>query len=259
MTKILKVEIKENETIDDLILGDLKIIQKRDGFRFSLDAVLLAHFAHLKKGAQIIDLGTGTGIIPLLLSTREVGLEILGVEIQKAIAEMAQRSIALNALKQIQVINEDFRELGREHFNRYDLVISNPPYLPVAQGKISPKEEIAVARHELKCTLEDLIKAASKFMVDKGRLALIHRAERLAEIISYAKSYNLEPKRLRLIYPYLNQTANLVLVEAIKGGKPGLQVQKPLIVYNEDGSYTQEILEYYLSGVTNDPASISGR
>ncbi|KJS87909.1 MAG: hypothetical protein JM58_02565 [Peptococcaceae bacterium BICA1-8] len=246
------VDVRENESIDDLILGGLKIIQKTGGFRFSLDAILLAHFATVKKGYRIIDLGTGTGIIPLILTTRAHELDITGVEIQEEAAQMAKRSLALNQLLDIKIINADLRKLGEEHWGHYDLVISNPPYLTLNQGKISPSEEIALSRHEIKCSLEDLIRSGEKLVKNRGKFALIHRAERLAEIIAHLNTYKLEPKRIRLIHPYLAESANLLLVEAIKGGKPGLTVHTPLVVYNADGTYTKEILNYYYGGETCD-------
>lgn len=243
-------EIRENETLDDLILGGLKIIQKNSGFRFSLDAVLLAHFPEVKDGFKIIDLGTGTGVIPLILTTRAKNLRITGVEIQGEIARMAQRSMDLNQLNQVKIINADLRSLGREHYGKYDLVISNPPYLPVNQGKISPIQEIALSRHELMCSLEELIFAAKKLVKNSGKVALIHRSERLAEIIAGLKAKGLEPKRIKPIHPYLKKPANLILVEAIKGAKSGLILDSPLVVYNEDGTYTEEILKYYYGGET---------
>jgi len=244
------IELYENEIIDDLLIGGLKIIQKKSGFRFSIDAVLLAHFAAVKKGNKIIDLGTGTGVIPLILTTRAQDLEITGVEIQKDMAQMAKRSLFLNHLEQVKIINADLRELGTEHYGRYDLVTSNPPYLPLKQGKISPIEGIALARHEVKCSMEDVIRTAQQLLKNQGKFALVHRAERLAEIIACLKSYSLEPKRLRLIHPYLAKPANLLLIEAVKGAKPGLKVHEPLIIYNADGTYTREILEYYCGGET---------
>ncbi|KJS18796.1 MAG: hypothetical protein VR72_21555 [Clostridiaceae bacterium BRH_c20a] len=244
------VDVRENESIDELILGGLKIIQKTGGFRFSLDAVLLAHFATVKKGYKVIDLGTGTGVIPLILTTRALELNITGVEIQEEVAQRAKRSLALNQLKNIKIITADLRNLGEEHLGHYDLVISNPPYLTLNQGKISPSEEIALSRHEIKCSLEDLIRSAQKLIKNQGRFALIHRAERLAEIIAYLKVYKLEPKRIRLIHPYLAEAANLVLIEVIKGAKPGLTVHTPLVIYNGDGTYTKEILDYYDGGET---------
>lgn len=239
------VEIFDNETIDDLILGGLKIIQKKKGFRFAIDAVLLAHFATVKKGAKIIDLGTGTGVIPLILSTRGRDLEITGVEIQKQVAQMAQRSIALNHLEGIKIINTDFNDLDSMHHTKYDLVVSNPPYLPVDRGKISPSEEIALSRHELKCSLEDLVKSAVLLLKNQGRFALIHRSDRLAEIIALLTTHKLEPKRIRLVHPFFGKPANLLLVEAIKGAKTGVAVHEPLVIYDNDGKYTKEILEYY--------------
>jgi tRNA1Val (adenine37-N6)-methyltransferase len=244
------VEIFANETIDDLILGGLKVIQKKKGFRFALDAVLLAHFASLKRGNKIIDLGTGTGIIPLILSTRAKDLKITGVEIQQEVAQMARRSVTLNNLKDIEIVNADLRNIGSEQHGQYDLVISNPPYLPIGQGKISPIEEVALSRHELECSLEDLVKSAALLLKNKGNFALVHRPERLGEIISLLTKFKIEPKRIRLVHPFLNKNANLVLIEATKGTKPGLIVHEPLVIYHDDGVYTKEIMEYYDGGET---------
>ncbi|NLT95140.1 MAG: tRNA1(Val) (adenine(37)-N6)-methyltransferase [Clostridia bacterium] len=241
---------RDTETIDDLILGGLRVIQKTGGFRFSLDAVLLAHFVAVKDGYKIIDLGTGTGVIPLILTTRARNLEITGVEIQEEIALMAQRSIKLNNLEQVTIFNADLRALGPEHYGKYDLVVSNPPYLPVNQGKISPIKEIALSKHEITCTLEDLVITAGKLAKNSGKIALIHRAERLPETISLLKGKGLEPKRLRAVHPYQKRPANLILIEAVKGAKPGLAIESPLIVYNDDGTYSDEILTYYNGGET---------
>lgn len=243
-------DIRENETVDDLILGGLRIIQKSSGFRFSLDAVLVAQFAFVKNGLKIIDLGTGTGVIPLILTTRAQNLDITGVEIQEEIALMAQRSMKLNNLDQVTIIHGDLRRLGQEHYGKYDLIISNPPYLPVNQGKISPAKEIAISRHEIMCSLEDLILAAAKLAKNQGRFALIHRSERLAEIITILKANGMEPKRMRFVHPYLKRPANLILLEAIKGAKPGMTIDTPLVVYNDDGTYTREIQKYYDGGET---------
>jgi len=242
------VEIKDNETVDDLLISGLKIIQKARGFRFSLDAVLLAHFVTVKEKDKVIDLGTGTGIIPLLLTTRAKGLDLTGVEIQKEIAEMAQRSMILNGLNEIKIMNEDLRQIPKSFNGQYDLVVANPPYLPLNQGKISPLPEVAISRHEIKCSLEELVRTAARLLKPQGRFALIHKSDRLTELMLVLKANDLEPRRMRLIHPKLEKNANLVLLEARKGAQPYLEVLNPLIVYERDGSYSQELLEYYLGG-----------
>lgn len=239
------IEIKHDESVDDLILSGLKIIQKKTGFRFAIDAVLLAHFASLKRDDKVIDLGTGTGIIPLLLSTRYKDLDITAIDIQREVIEMASRSIELNNLDNIKVISGDFRELDSSYNNKFSLVISNPPYLPLEQGKISPKENIALSRHELKCNLEQLVSTAKRLLKNGGRFSLVHRSERLAELITELRDKNIEPKRMRLVYPQLDKPSNLVLLEGIKGAKPGVKVEEPLAVYDSQGNYTKEVLKFY--------------
>ncbi|MFZ7102176.1 MAG: tRNA1(Val) (adenine(37)-N6)-methyltransferase [Peptococcaceae bacterium] len=243
-------ELRENEVIDDLILTGLKIIQKTDNFRFSIDAVLLAHFVTLRNGDKIIDLGTGTGVIPLILTTRQTGLAITGVEIQKEMADMAARSVKLNNLENITVMNEDLRRLDPTFFTNHDLVVANPPYFPINQGKVNPVKEIALARHEITCTIKDLIATAQKLLKDKGRFSLVHRAERLGEIIVILVQAGLEPKRIRFVHTYDNKPANLVLIEAMKNAKSGVIIQEPLIVYTEKGSYSAEVFKYYFGGET---------
>ncbi|MDK2822278.1 MAG: tRNA1Val (adenine37-N6)-methyltransferase [Clostridia bacterium] len=242
------VKIKENETVDDLILSGLKIIQKTSSFRFSIDAVLLAHFVTVKKKDKVIDLGTGTGVIPLIISTREKELDLTGIEIQEEMAEMAKRSMLLNNLTDIKIIAGDFRKLGKEFNNKFNLVVSNPPYLPLNQGKISSIPEIALSRHEIKCTLGELMETAARLLKNQGRFTLIHRAERLGQIIALLQKEKLEPKRMRLVHSHFNKPANLVLLESVKGASPSLKVYEPLIIYNQDGSYTNEILNYYFGG-----------
>ncbi|MFZ5944516.1 MAG: tRNA1(Val) (adenine(37)-N6)-methyltransferase [Bacillota bacterium] len=242
--------MKENETVDDLILSGLKIIQKKNGFRFSIDSVLLTHFPAVKKGDRIIDLGTGTGVVPLLMSTRGEDLALTGIEIQEEIAEMARRSVELNNLSRVEIIQGDLRKLNKEMFNHFNLVVSNPPYLPVNQGKVSPQPEVALARHEIMCTLSELVQTAKKLLKEKGRLAMVHRAERLGEIMYELHKHGLCPSRLRLVYPHLDKHANLVLIEAVKGSGVSLKVEKPLIVYKDETCYTDELLNYYFGGGT---------
>lgn len=239
----------EHEVIDDIGHG-LKIIQRQKGFKFGIDAVLLSHFVTIKKHDKIVDLGTGSGIIPLLLYGIYGGknnLNITGIEIQKIYAEMAQRSIKMNSLEQhIKVIHADLKDapniLGYESF---DVVITNPPYRKASIGKISPCDERAIARHELLCSLEDIITTSFKLLKYGGRFAMVHLPERLSEIIFLLKKYALEPKRMRLVYPDDRSPSNLLLIECVKGGKPQLNILPPLIVYRHDGNYTDEILNIY--------------
>lgn len=233
------------EDLTDLCVGNFKILQKKQGFRFSLDAILIANFAQVKQNWRVCDLGTGTGVIPLVLTNREATLAIDAVEIQKEMAEMARRSVAYNHLTNIQVIERDFNQLGHTYYDRYDLVISNPPYFPVGRGKISPLPTIALSRHEIACTLDQLIHSASRLLKSNGSFVLIHQPWRLPEILRLCQANHLAPSRLRLIHPTLGQPANLMMLEAIKGAKGELVIQPPLIVYEQSNQYSQEILTIY--------------
>lgn len=244
------VRLKQDESLDDLLINDLKIIQKTKGFRFTLDAVLLAHFATVKDRDKIIDLGTGTGVIPLILSTRAERLQIHGIEIQEDMAEMANRSVVLNGLGDtITILNEDIKNLHYEMGGGiYTLVTANPPYWKLNEGKPSKLPTRASARHELNCVLEDVVAAASKLLNYQGRFALIHRTERLCDIFSLLRQYNLEPRRLRFIHPFAGESAQHVLIEARKKAAVDLKVLPPLIVYEHHGKYSQEVLNWYGKG-----------
>lgn len=238
--------VKENETLDDLIIGDLKIIQGKESFRFGIDAVILAHFASLRRGDNVIDLGTGSGIIPLLLHTRASDLNIVGLEIQENVAERARRSVLYNDLKNIKIAQGDLRKVAELYpAGSFRRVTSNPPYRPLSSGKLNISEELKVSRHEFACTLGDLTQASSWLLQNKGTFSMIHRAERLAEIFILFKSYSLEIKRLRFVHSFREKEAKLVLIEAVKGGGQGLKVEKPLVLYEGSGSYSTEILELY--------------
>lgn len=239
---------EEEETINDLFLQDLKIIQKKKGFRFMIDAVLLAHFASLKKNDRIIDLGTGTAVIPLIMSTREENLQITGVEIQSEMAQMAKRSVSLNKLDNIRIVENDLKLLDKSFNQQFNLVVSNPPYYRLNEGKVSENPAEAIARHEIKCNLPDIIATASRLIKGQGRFALIHKAERLGEIFSEFEQEGLVPKRLQSVHSVKNKSAALVLVEAQKGVKNKLEILKPLIIYDDAGNYTQEILDIYDGG-----------
>lgn len=239
--------LQADETIDDLLLNGLQIIQKAGGFRFTLDSVLLAHFVTLKNGDSIVDLGTGTGIIPLLLTTRAKQLQITGIEIQSEMAEMATRSVTLNNLAERIVIKEgDLRNIHKVlGGGTFQVVTANPPYGILGEGLISSALTKAQARHEVSCTLEEVVQAAAKLLNYQGRFAIIQRAERLSSLFSLLTRYNLEPRRLRFIHSYLDRPARHVLIEARKNAPQALQVLPPLVVYEEPGRYTEEILNWY--------------
>lgn len=240
--------LRPGERLDDLLINKLKIIQADAEFRFSLDAVLAAHFATIRKGAAAADLGAGTGVIGLLLSALGAR-KVVGVEINAKMAEMAGRSVKLNNLDdRIEIVNADLRNLKEVlPAGQYDLVVSNPPYRPVGQGLINPYDGLASARHEINATLADVVRSAKYLLKYRGRFAMVHLPERMAEILSVMSSASLEPKRLRLVYPAVSKKPNMLLVEGVLGAKPGLDVLEPLVVYNADGSYTDEILAYYRS------------
>lgn len=243
----MEIQLGEFERIDDLQFKGLKLIQNSKKFCFGTDAVLLSHFASLKKGDNAVDLGTGTGIIPVLLAGRLADATIYGIEIQPEMAEMAKRSIQLNSLDdRIHIIEGDIKEapqiLGKGKFN---LVVSNPPYKKAGSGIINPYDAKAIARHEILCTLEDILSAASKLLVSGGRFAMIHQTDRMMDILMGMRERRLEPKRIRLIHPHLNKAPNLVLIEAMLHGRPHLQWLPPLFIYNNEGKYTEELLEIY--------------
>ncbi len=240
------VRLCPGERLDDLLINGLKIIQCQDEFCFSLDAVLLAHFATLRTEQSVVDLGTGTGVLAFLLVARGAG-KVAGIEISSKMVDMASRSAALNGLEShVRIINADLRHLkGILPAGEWEVVVANPPYRPVGGGYISPLEGVASARHELTANLSDVVAAARYLLKYRGRFAMVHLPERMAEIIKVMSDAGIEPKRLQLVYPHLNKKPNMLLIEGIRGAKPGIEVLSPLIVYKGDGSYSDEIMAYY--------------
>lgn len=243
----MTIKLKEYERIDDLHRNGYQIIQKENGFCFGMDAVLLSGFAAVKPGERVADLGTGTGIIPILLEAKTEGEHFTGLEIQTAMAEMAGRSVALNHLEaKITIVEGNIKEAGRIFGGAsFDVVTTNPPYMNDSHGLKNPDLPKAIARHEVLCTLEDVVRESAKLLRPGGRLYMVHRPHRLIEIISELTKYKLEPKRMKLVHPFVDKEANMVLIEAVRGGRPMLKVEKPLIVYKEQGVYTDEIYDIY--------------
>lgn len=241
------VVLKDDETLDDLMLHNLRIIQKKNGFRFTLDAVLLGHFATLKANDLVADLGTGTGVIPLVLSTRAPLRQIVGVEIQAELAEMAQRSIEYNRLEEvIRIVRGDLKEIHKViGGGLYNLVTANPPYWLPQHGKPSPARNKAVSRHQLECSLEDVVSCAGKLLNYQGRFALIYPTARMLDLFILLRSYKMEPRKIRFIHSYRERPARLMLVEARKSARADLLVLPPLIIYNKPGEYGAEILSWY--------------
>lgn len=242
-----RVNLKETERIDDLQRNGYRIIQDPERFCFGMDAVLLSGFARAKDGARVLDLGTGTGIIPILLLAKTGAAHLTGLEIQADSADMARRSVALNGLEEkIDIVTGDIREAGRIFdAASFDVITCNPPYMIEEHGLKNPEDAKAIARHELLCTLEDVVSQAAKLLKPGGKFFLVHRPFRLAEIMATLKAYKLEPKRMRLVYPFVDKEPNMVLLEAARGGRPRMTVEKPLIVYREPGVYMPEIYEVY--------------
>ena len=241
------VELKENERIDDLQRNGYKIIQNRDKFCFGMDAVLLSGFAQVRPGERVIDLGTGTGIIPILLEARYEGESYTGLEIQEEMAEMAARSVRLNGLEdKINIVKGDICR-ARELFGLsvFDVVTCNPPYMNDAHGLKNPERPKAIARHEVLCTLEDVVREGAGILKPGGHFFMVHRPHRLIEIISMLVMYKLEPKRMKMVHPFVDKDANMVLIEAVRGGKSMIKVEPPLVVYRDVGVYTDEIYEIY--------------
>ncbi len=238
--------VKSGERVDDLQNGYF-VIQDPKKFCFGMDAVLLSGFAKVKKGEAVLDMGTGTGIIPILLRAKSEGEHFTGLEIQEECADMANRSVSYNGLEsEISIVRGDIREAA-EIFGAasFHVITSNPPYMIGAHGLQNMNMPKAIARHEVLCTLEDVASQAAKLLKDRGRFYMVHRPFRLAEIMNVLTKYKLEPKRMQLVYPYIDREPNMVLLEALKGGNSRITVERPLIVYEKPGIYTKDILQLY--------------
>ncbi len=244
----MEVIIKQGERIDDLQVKGLRIIQDTNGFCFGMDAVLLANFTKANSKSKVVDLGTGTGIIPILIAGKSSAKEVTGIEIQCDVAEMANRSVMLNGLEgRVRILNEDMKEiLNHLDVNSYNVVTSNPPYMH-PDGIKNPNDKKAISRHEIACSLDDVIFTAARLLMSGGKFFMVHRPTRLADIMCTARKYKLEPKVIKFVHPSAGKSPNMVLIQFTKGGKPELKIMEPLYVYNEDGSYTDIIKEIYSS------------
>jgi tRNA1(Val) A37 N6-methylase TrmN6 len=236
--------LQPGERLDDLLTHNLQIIQSSEVFSFSLDAVLLARFAGVPPKGRILDLCTGNGVIPMLLTTR-TNAAVDGIEIQPRLADMASRSVQLNGLTdKIKIIEGDLREF-RPDGELYDAVTVNPPYLPLQSGDYKENHHQAMARHEIGCKLEDVIAACARSVRIGGRVSMVHRPSRLVDIIDLMRRYRLEPKRIRFVHPRKEAEANMILIEGTRDGRPEVRLLPPLVVYEEDGEYTPELLAVF--------------
>ena len=243
----MTINLKNGERIDELQRNGYRIIQNPEKFCFGMDAVLLSGFATIRDGEKVLDLGTGTGILPLLLEAKTNAGHLTGLEIQAESAEMARRSVALNHLEdKIDIVEGDIKEastiFGR---SMYDVVTVNPPYMIGQHGLANPYMPKAIARHEILCTLEDVIREAAAVLKPGGKLFMVHRPFRLAEIFSVMMKYKLEPKRMRLVHPFIDREPIMVLLEGALGGKSRITVEKPLIVFDAPDVYTDEVRRLY--------------
>lgn len=243
----MNVNIKDGERIDDLQLDGLRIIQNPNGFCFGIDAVLLSNFAKVKKNEKVVDLGTGTGVIPILLSGKTKASKLYGVEVQSEVADMAKRSIKLNNLEEKIEIIEDNLKNAISHLGKgkIDVVVSNPPYFSSGDAIVNPTSYKAISRHELLCSLEDVVSVSAGLLKHGGTMYMVHRPHRLVDILCSLRKHRLEPKEIRFVHPKKSKKPNIVLIKAVKFGNPELKFMDPLVVYEDDGSYTSEIYDIY--------------
>ena len=243
----MTINLNPDERLDDLQRNGYKLIQNTKIFCFGMDAVLLSSFAKVKRNECALDLGTGTGILPILLEAKNEGDRYVGLEIQEESADMARRSVLHNKLdEKISIVTGDIKEASRIFgAASFHVITTNPPYMIGEHGLKNDNEALYIARHEALCTLDDILRESAKLLKPKGRFYMVHRPFRLAEILGKMSAYGIEPKRMRLIHPYVDKEPNMVLVEGLRGGKPRMTVEKPLIVYGENGDYTEELLKMY--------------
>ncbi len=244
----MDIELRENERIDDLEYKGLKIIQNKDGFCFGIDAVLLSDFAkNIKAHSRVIDLGTGTGIISILLCGKTKLEKVIGVEVQEEVSDMARRSSKLNGLEdKFEIINKNILELNQVFENNsFDVVVTNPPYKKQNTGIINDDERKLISRHEILANLKDFIYVSSKILKDRGEFYMVHRPERMVDIFSIMREYKIEPKEVRLVFSNEKNPPKMVLIKGVKNGGEYLKFRENLYIYNEDGSYTDEILQIY--------------
>ncbi|MFW5891507.1 MAG: tRNA1(Val) (adenine(37)-N6)-methyltransferase [bacterium] len=243
------IDLKKGEKIEDLQCRGLKIIQNKNWFCFGMDAVLLANYCELEDGEEVVDLGTGTGIMPILLYGKNNVKKIFGIEIQKEVAEMAERSIKLNEVEgYVEIINiniKDYRKYLKK--NHFDTVISNPPYIKTSSNLISPEKKKALSRHEIEGNLEDFIRTAAELLKHRGKYYMVYRPNRLVEVFQYMKKYKIEPKKIRFVQNRVDEDPNLVLIKGVKAANSHLLVEKPLIIFDERGNNTEELNKIYSS------------
>ncbi|HCL4439157.1 TPA: tRNA1(Val) (adenine(37)-N6)-methyltransferase [Clostridium botulinum] len=239
--------IKEDETLDDLQLKGIHVIQKKQAFRFGIDAVLLANFPTIKNGAKVVDLCSGTGIISFILAGKTNASNIIGIEIQKEIADMAKRSIKYNNLQEkVRFIEGDLKNLKLlKDIEKVDVVTVNPPYKTQGTGIININDKNAISRHEICCTLDDVVKAAKVLLKDKGKLYMIHRPDRIVDIMNVMRKYYIEPKLIRIIHPAVDKPPSMILIEGQKNGGKFLKWDRPLYIYDENNKYTNEVKRIY--------------
>ena len=243
----MTTNLKEEERLDDLQINGYEIIQHPGKFCFGMDAVLLSNFARVKKGERVLDLGTGTGIIPILLTAKTEGEAFVGLEIQEESADMARRSVLHNRLEdKVEIVNGDIKEaasiFGPASF---DVITTNPPYMIGQHGIANASDTKAIARHEVLCTLDDIMRESARILKPGGRFYMVHRPFRLAEIMSKMIGVGIEPKRMRMVHPYIDKEPNMVLIEGKRGGNSRMTVEKPLIVYKDINVYSEELLGEY--------------
>ncbi|MCI6552865.1 MAG: tRNA1(Val) (adenine(37)-N6)-methyltransferase [Lachnospiraceae bacterium] len=243
----MTIKLRENERLDELQRNGYRIIQNPEKFCFGMDAVLLSGFARARKGSRVLDMGTGTGIIPILMAAKTEAAHLTGLEIQEESADMAGRSVALNGLEdRIAIVQGDIKEAGTLFgAASFDVVTCNPPYMIGRHGLLNPEAPKAIARHEVLCTLEDVVSQAARLLKPGGNFFMVHRPFRLTEIMVLLRRYGLEPKRMQMVHPYVDKEPNMVLLEANRGGRPRIRVEKPLIIYQAPGEYTPEIYDIY--------------